>query len=286
MASVAHRSVASRRRLLPPRWPLHALFAGFPLWWVLGLGGFIWLILAVPMAAWLLRQKTVLAPRGFTIWVAFLLWMFGSGTRSTAPIDTSCSCTAPASTSRPRSSCSTSSTCRGRPYPPASDLDHDVLLDVRRGGRAHGRPLPHPQLLESRPRCSCPRTLVSDELRLRPRASGDRSDPRLPRATTQARPKAPFVYSPTGARPSRCSSRSSSSDGCSPRARSWKNLTACMFVVSHRAGRHLVEPRLWLSLGAGSCMPRSGSRSAGQASVASDPHPDPHACSPSSTSPP
>ena len=37
------------------------------------------------MAAWLLRQKTVLAPRGFTIWVAFLLWMFGSGTRLDSP---------------------------------------------------------------------------------------------------------------------------------------------------------------------------------------------------------
>ena len=55
------------------------------MWWVLGLGGFIWLILAVPMAAWLLRQKSVIAPRGFTIWVAFLLWMIGSGTRLDSP---------------------------------------------------------------------------------------------------------------------------------------------------------------------------------------------------------
>ena len=33
------------------------------------------------MLAWLFRQHKVLAPRGFGIWVAFILWMFGSATR-------------------------------------------------------------------------------------------------------------------------------------------------------------------------------------------------------------
>jgi polysaccharide biosynthesis protein PslJ len=61
------------------------LFLGFPVWWVLGLGAFILPIMAIPMAAWLFQQRTVLAPRGFGIWIAFLLWMFGSATQLDDP---------------------------------------------------------------------------------------------------------------------------------------------------------------------------------------------------------
>ena len=86
MVSAPQGTGAPRRQgLLPSGWPIYALFVGFPLWWVLGLGGFIWLILAIPMAAWLFRQKTVFAPKGFAIWVAFLLWMFGSNVKLDSP---------------------------------------------------------------------------------------------------------------------------------------------------------------------------------------------------------
>jgi hypothetical protein len=37
------------------------------------------------MAAWLFHQRTVLAPRGFGVWVAFLLWMLGSATQLDDP---------------------------------------------------------------------------------------------------------------------------------------------------------------------------------------------------------
>jgi hypothetical protein len=60
---------------------VYVLFLGFPLWWILGLSAFIWPIMAVPMAAWLFRRRRVVAPAGFAIWVAFLLWMLGSATR-------------------------------------------------------------------------------------------------------------------------------------------------------------------------------------------------------------
>jgi polysaccharide biosynthesis protein PslJ len=60
---------------------MYALFLGFPLWWVIGLSAFILPIMAVPMAAWLFRRRRVLVPRGFAIWIAFMLWMFGSVTR-------------------------------------------------------------------------------------------------------------------------------------------------------------------------------------------------------------
>lgn len=77
------RPVATARRTphLPPGWPMYALFLGFPLWWVLGLSAFILPIMSVPMAAWLFRQHPVRAPRGFAIWLAFLMWVFGSVTQ-------------------------------------------------------------------------------------------------------------------------------------------------------------------------------------------------------------
>jgi polysaccharide biosynthesis protein PslJ len=79
--SAGSLTIGRRAPHLPPGWPIYALFLGFPLWWVLGLSAFILPIMAVPMAAWLFRQRPVLAPRGFAIWLAFLLWMFGSVTQ-------------------------------------------------------------------------------------------------------------------------------------------------------------------------------------------------------------
>jgi hypothetical protein len=61
-----------------PRWPVRALFIAFPLWWVLGLGNLIWLLLAVPMALALIVRGRVRAPRGFGIWLLFLFWILVS----------------------------------------------------------------------------------------------------------------------------------------------------------------------------------------------------------------
>jgi len=61
--------------LVPKAWPAYALFYGFPLWWILGLGAFCWMILAVPMLFDLLRRDHVVAPRGFGFWLLFLGWM-------------------------------------------------------------------------------------------------------------------------------------------------------------------------------------------------------------------
>ncbi len=66
-----------RRRELKPGWPLVALFAGFPLWWVLGFGDFSCLIFAVPMALHLVRRGHVSVPRGFGTWLLFLVWVLG-----------------------------------------------------------------------------------------------------------------------------------------------------------------------------------------------------------------
>ncbi len=60
---------------LRPGWPLVALLALYPLWWALGLGVFIFPILAVPMAVELMRRRPIKVPPGFAVWLLFLLWV-------------------------------------------------------------------------------------------------------------------------------------------------------------------------------------------------------------------
>lgn len=62
-----------------PAWPVTALLAGYPLWWVLGLGDYVWFLLAVPMllrmVAWRThRDRPLRVPPGFAIWLTFLIW--------------------------------------------------------------------------------------------------------------------------------------------------------------------------------------------------------------------
>lgn len=65
-----------------PRWPLVALFGLTPLWWVLGLIDMILVPTAAAMALYLIqipaRGGRVRAPRGFGIWLLFLVWMLCS----------------------------------------------------------------------------------------------------------------------------------------------------------------------------------------------------------------
>jgi len=64
-----------------PGWPLVVVFVGFPVWWLLGLGMLIFLIMTVPMAVHLYKQRSrLLAPRGFGAWLVFLVWVvLGAG---------------------------------------------------------------------------------------------------------------------------------------------------------------------------------------------------------------
>lgn len=70
---------STRRRLLKPGWPLYVLFVGFPIWWALGLGGFIWPILAFPMLLSLLRRERIFVPPGMLLWCGFVVWMLVTG---------------------------------------------------------------------------------------------------------------------------------------------------------------------------------------------------------------
>ena len=80
MSAVAVRSgVVPARRLLPQGWPILAGYVLFPIWWVLGGGQFVWMLLALPMLFALLLRRRVAFPRGFGLWLAFLGWMLLSG---------------------------------------------------------------------------------------------------------------------------------------------------------------------------------------------------------------
>ncbi len=64
---------------LPVTWPLVALFAAFPLWWVLGLSALIWPVLAVPMLVALIWRRRTKAPAPIVFWFLFCSWVLMSG---------------------------------------------------------------------------------------------------------------------------------------------------------------------------------------------------------------
>ncbi|HTW19110.1 MAG TPA: O-antigen ligase family protein [Mycobacteriales bacterium] len=73
---IATRSSRTRQRARElPIWPLWGLFAGFPIAWLLGLGGFIPQIVAVPMVFILATVGSVRLPKSLGTWLLFLLWM-------------------------------------------------------------------------------------------------------------------------------------------------------------------------------------------------------------------
>jgi hypothetical protein len=69
------RPLTRARGPLRPGWPLSVLYLGFPLWWALGLSHFVFILAAIPMGVHLLKRGRVLAPRGFALWLLFLVWV-------------------------------------------------------------------------------------------------------------------------------------------------------------------------------------------------------------------
>lgn len=64
---------------LRPGWPIVALLALYPLWWALGLGTFIYPLIAFPMFIALMRQRRpIKVPPGFGLWLLFLVIVVGS----------------------------------------------------------------------------------------------------------------------------------------------------------------------------------------------------------------
>lgn len=62
-----------------PAWPVVAMFVLFPLWWLLGLADLIWILMAVPMTLLMIRSRSIEVPRGFGLYLLFLVWVLCSG---------------------------------------------------------------------------------------------------------------------------------------------------------------------------------------------------------------
>jgi polysaccharide biosynthesis protein PslJ len=72
-----------RRPMVGLAWPFLVLFIAFPLWWALGFAPFLWPAVAVPVGAALLMRGWTKAPKGFGLWLLFLVWVVASGTQLT-----------------------------------------------------------------------------------------------------------------------------------------------------------------------------------------------------------
>jgi len=64
--------------LLFPGWIVFALFVLNPVFWLLGLGGFIWAAAAVPLVVWILLHPGARRPPGTTLYVLYLVWAGGT----------------------------------------------------------------------------------------------------------------------------------------------------------------------------------------------------------------
>ena len=61
-----------------PFWPITMMVAWYPLWFMLGLSGIMWVVLSLPMAASLARRRGLVVPKGFGWWMIFLVAVVGS----------------------------------------------------------------------------------------------------------------------------------------------------------------------------------------------------------------
>jgi O-antigen/teichoic acid export membrane protein len=60
---------------LPVTWPLVALFVLFPIWWLAGIGSFIWPVISVLALLALIWNKWTRAPVPIMLWLAFCVWV-------------------------------------------------------------------------------------------------------------------------------------------------------------------------------------------------------------------
>ncbi len=61
-----------------PFWPIAMMVAWYPLWFMLGLSGFMWVVLSLPMAASLVRRRGLVVPKGSGWWLIYLVAVVGS----------------------------------------------------------------------------------------------------------------------------------------------------------------------------------------------------------------
>lgn len=69
-----------------PSWPIVVLFTGFGGWWLLGLSAFVVPIMAVVMALFMGVRGNIIVPRGFLLWVLFVVIAIGAAVELNAPV--------------------------------------------------------------------------------------------------------------------------------------------------------------------------------------------------------
>lgn len=69
----ASRELGRGRSL--PAWPLTGMLILYPVWWLLGVSDILWIAMGSVMALLLARHDRVRAPRGFGLWLLFLVWV-------------------------------------------------------------------------------------------------------------------------------------------------------------------------------------------------------------------
>lgn len=67
--------VSAADRKPNPAWPLTVPLIGLPIWWVLGVWQFMVLAMAIPMGIYLIRQRSIAVPRGFGLWLLWMVWL-------------------------------------------------------------------------------------------------------------------------------------------------------------------------------------------------------------------
>jgi O-antigen ligase len=66
--------VPARRTVLPRHWPLLGVFTLYPLWWAVGFANIAQPLCTLPLAFQLLRRRDLRVPRGFGLWLLFIVW--------------------------------------------------------------------------------------------------------------------------------------------------------------------------------------------------------------------
>lgn len=69
------RSTDAGRMASLPRWPFAAMLGLFPLWWASGVAEMAWVPLAGVMMVLMIRRGEIRVPRGFGLWLLFLVLM-------------------------------------------------------------------------------------------------------------------------------------------------------------------------------------------------------------------
>lgn len=61
-----------------PAWPVTLPFAAYVLWWLLGVGDFIWIIAGLAIVLTWVGRSNLRFPMVMWLWVLFLIWVVAS----------------------------------------------------------------------------------------------------------------------------------------------------------------------------------------------------------------